>query len=126
MSRKWPIKKQDAMIKAEMERFAELLPEISKQKQGTAVMLMEHASFMATSLQILESQLKSEGITETMKNGKQKIKIINPSLKAYNTMVARYLGTIDKIIGLMPKEVEVPSELRTGDDFDDFVQERGD
>lgn len=126
MAAKPSVKKQNADIKVEVERFNILLPLISEKKQATASMLIEKIAFMAITLKILEENIKLNGPITRMINGKQDMMIINPAQKSYDSLITRYMNAIEKLNNMLPPSLDLAAAINNGDDFDSFVQERGD
>lgn len=125
MSHKMSVQKQDQQINQEMARLSELFAELPPEKMRVAQPLMERVAFMTITLQLLEEEIKAKGPTIKFKNGSQSMIIENPSQKSYNTMINRYTAAYDRLINLLPKPVAKPVD-DNDDDFDDFVNSRGD
>lgn len=125
MSHKMSVQKQDQQITQEMARLSELFAELPPEKMRVAQPLMERVAFMTITLQLLEEEIKAKGPTIKFKNGSQSMIIENPSQKSYNTMINRYTAAYDRLINLLPKPVAKPVD-DNDDDFDDFVNSRGD
>ena len=122
LSRKMSIEKQDVAIQLEYERLRQTLSGIS-----AADNLIQRCAFMTITLQILEDEVKSNGPTILMHNGKQTMRVENPAQKSYNTMINRYTAAMDKLLSLLPRESAImPADPnKESDGFDDFVEERG-
>lgn len=120
-------KKQNEMIQKEIKNLRVKFKEISVNKRVIAFKLIDRIAFMTITLQILESNIKLKGPVILMENGKQKMMIENPAQKSYNTMINRYTGAMEKLTNLLPKEPEIsPESIKNLDNFDAFVQKRGD
>lgn len=120
-------KKQNEMIQKEIKNLRVKFKEISVNKRVIAFKLIDRVAFMTITLQILESNIKLKGPVILMENGKQKMMIENPAQKSYNTMINRYTGAMEKLTNLLPKEPEIsPESIKNLDNFDAFVQKRGD
>ncbi|WP_203264861.1 hypothetical protein [Streptococcus uberis] len=114
-------KKQDELIKIEVEKLKEIFKNINPEKQRLIESLINRVAFMKITLEILEDSIKTKGATYNFVQGSQKMIVENPAQKSYNTMINRYTTAYDKLISLLPKE-----EVKEADDgFDDFIQ-RGD
>ena len=113
-------KKQDILIDEEINRMMGYFKDISEDKQRLARRLIERVAFMTITLQILEDEIKTKGPTYLFEQGSQKMIVENPAQKSYNTMINRYTATYDKLIGLLPKEVEAPED----DGFEAFVNSK--
>lgn len=126
MSHTMSIAKQDAAIKAEYDRIKANLAGISEEKLQAADSLIQRCAFMVITLQILEADVKAKGPVITFKNGKQTMRIENPSQKSYNTMINRYTAAMDKLLSLLPREAPPDPNAGDKDDgFDGFVANRG-
>ncbi|WP_461213860.1 hypothetical protein [Lacticaseibacillus sp. GG6-2] len=120
---------QDAKIKAEYDRLVATLKSsgISDEKLSASDSLIQRCAFMTITLQLLENDIKNQGPVIRFKNGKQDMRIENPSQKSYNTMINRYTAAMDKLFALLPKTPVImpPDPGHEDDDFDEFVADRG-
>ncbi|WP_275781854.1 hypothetical protein [Latilactobacillus curvatus] len=124
---KLSVKKQNELIEIEAKTLRDQFKDISGNKRAIAFKLIDRVAFMAITLKILEENIKTKGPVVKMENGKQKLVIENPAQKSYNTMINRYSTAIDKLTSMLPKEYEIPpNPNKDSDDFDNFVQNRGD
>lgn len=120
-------KKQNELIEIEAKTLRDQFKDISGNKRAIAFKLIDRVAFMAITLKILEENIKTKGPVVKMENGKQKLVIENPAQKSYNTMINRYSAAIDKLTSMLPKEYDIPPDPnKDSDDFDNFVQNRGD
>lgn len=120
-------KKQNELIEIEAKTLRDQFKDISGNKRAIAFKLIDRVAFMAITLKILEENIKTKGPVVKMENGKQKLVIENPAQKSYNTMINRYSTAIDKLTSMLPKEYDIlPDPSKDSDDFDNFVQNRGD
>lgn len=115
-------KQQDLLIDKEIKKMLKLFKDISDDKRELAMGLIERVAFMTITLQILENDIKTNGPTYLFEQGKQSMIVENPSQKSYNTMVNRYTSAHDKLMSLLPKDVEVVED----DGFDEFILSRQD
>ncbi|WP_209121520.1 hypothetical protein [Alkalihalobacillus sp. BA299] len=113
-------KKQDEMIREEIERLNEIFKDLSEEKRNAAKELIERVAFMTITLEILEDSIKTKGPTYLFKQGAQQMVVENPAQKSYNAMINRYTAAYDKLINLLPKEMPVEED----DGFDDFVMNK--
>lgn len=131
MSHKMATATQDKHIQAEYDRLVANLKSsgISDEKLAASDSLVQRCAFMTITLQLLEDDVKKQGPVITFKNGKQVMKVENPSQKSYNTMINRYTAAMDKLMNLLPKEPQPISNDASGgqggDGFDEFVADRG-
>lgn len=124
---KLSVKKQNELIEIEAKTLRDQFNDISGNKRAIAFKLIDRVAFMAITLKILEENIKTKGPVVKMENGKQKLVIENPAQKSYNTMINRYSTAIDKLTSMLPKEYDISPDLsKDSDDFDNFVQNRGD
>lgn len=124
---KLSVKKQNELIEIEAKTLRDQFNDISGNKRAIAFKLIDRVAFMAITLKILEENIKTKGPVVKMENGKQKLVIENPAQKSYNTMINRYSTAIDKLTSMLPKEYDISSDpSKDSDDFDNFVQNRGD
>ena len=122
MAKKKEIGKDD-LVKREIDRLTKLFKDIETNKRLTAKGLIEEASFMKATLAELKKSIDENGPIDEMPQGDYSILREHPALKSYNTMVKNYTSIIDKLLGLLPKDVKVVDE---DDGFDDFVNIRAD
>lgn len=113
-------KKQDELIKAEIEKLKAVFSDISEDKQEVAERLIERVAFMTITLQILEDDIKRKGPTYKFKQGSQEMYVENPSQKSYNTMINRYTAAYGKLFDLLPKDTQQEAD----DGFEAFVNRR--
>ncbi|MDA1679477.1 hypothetical protein [Bacillus cereus group sp. TH152-1LC] len=116
-------KKQDELIKEEIQRYANVFQYLQEDKKQVAQKLIERVAFMTVTLEILEEAIKEKGPTYEFVNGSQKMIVENPAQKSYNTMINRYTSAYEKLFNLLPKEgIYVKSD---GDDgFEEFVENK--
>ena len=122
MAKKKEIDKDD-LVKREIDRLTKLFKDIETNKRLTAKGLIEEASFMKVTLAELKESIDENGPIDEMSQGEYTILREHPALKSYNTMVKNYTSIIDKLLGLLPKDVKVVDD---DDGFDDFVNSRAD
>lgn len=113
-------KKQDELIKKEIEKLEEIFKDLSEDKKRVARDLIERVAFMTVTLRILEDEIKTKGPIYDFVQGKQKMRIESPAQKSYNTMINRYTAAYKELFNLLPKEI--PKE--DDDGFEDFVMNR--
>ena len=114
--------KKDKEISNEVKRLTNIFKDIDKNKRLSAKGYIEEAAYMKATLKELKKAIDEQGAIDEMPQGEYSILREHPELKAYNTMVQRYTTIIDKLTGLLPKEIQ----KETSDGFDEFVGERGD
>ena len=110
-------KKQNDLIKLEIDRWGNIFKCISEDKKEAASRLIERVAFMTVTLEILEEDIKSRGPTCKFKNGTQEMVVENPSQKSYNTMINRYTVACDKLFNLLPKEIADGIVKRSANDL---------
>jgi hypothetical protein len=116
--------KQNELIEKEIEKFNEILKDLTEEKKEVAQRLIERVAFMTITLQILEDTIKTKGPTYLFKNGSQKMMVENPAQKSYNAMINRYTSAYEKLINLLPKEPSSNNDGAGDDGFEEFVNER--
>ena len=122
MAKKTEIKKAD-LVNREIDRLTRLFADIEKNKRLTAKGLIEEASFMKVTLIELKASIDKNGPIDEMSQGEYSILREHPALKSYNTMVKNYTSIIDKLLGLLPKDVKV---VDNDDGFENFINSRAD
>lgn len=113
---------KDTLVKNEIARLTNIFKDIDKNKRLSAKGLIEEAAYMKATLKELKKSIDEDGPIDEMPQGDYSILREHPALKAYNTMVQRYTTVIDKLSGMLPKEVA----KETSDGFDVFAGGRDD
>ena len=75
---------------------------------------------MRITLEELKENINIHGVIDEMPQGDYSILRESPYVKTYNTMIQRYTTVNDKLIALLPKEVEKIED----DGFESFVMSR--
>ncbi|MGC3792035.1 hypothetical protein [Priestia aryabhattai] len=117
MPRKPSVDNQNERIQEETDRLNAILKDVPQEKLSAAQELIERVAFMTVTLEILEEDIKAKGPIVTFKNGKQIMRVENPSQKTYNTMINRYTTAYDKLLNLLPKNIKNEDD---DNEFDDF------
>ncbi len=113
---------KDRQISNEVKRLSNIFKDIEKSKRLSAKGFIEEAAYMKATLKELKAAIDEQGPIDKMPQGEYSILREHPALKAYNTMVQRYTTVIDKLTGLLPKEIQ----KEASDGFDEFVGDRVD
>lgn len=119
MSKKDNIEK-DKLVKREAARLTKLFKDIERVRRLSTNGLIEEAAFMKATLIELKIEIDKDGPIDEMSQGEYSILREHPALKAYNTMVQRYAGTLKQLTDLLPKEVQQEKD----DGFNDFVNNK--
>lgn len=114
-------KKQDELIRQEIENLNDILKDLPEDRKRIAQRLIERIAFMTVTLQILEDTVKTKGPTYLFKQGAQQMLIENPAQKSFNTMMNRYTVAYAKLFDLLPKMNMMEDD---DDGLDDFAAER--
>ena len=112
--------KQNLLIDEEVNKILGLVDDLSEDKRELATRLIERIAFMTITLNELEEDIKLKGSTYLFEQGSQKMIVINPSQKIYNTLISRYTVAYDKLLSLLPKDIIVED-----DGFEEFINSRG-
>lgn len=96
-----------------------ILALIPDEKKPVAERLIREIRYMDQQLRKLKKDVKDNGVVEIFKQGAQELRRENPAFKSYNTTIKTYNNTIDKLAGLLPKDLP-PEE----DDFDKFRKKK--
>lgn len=120
-------KRQDELIELEKNRLLDVFRDVPNIKMEVAITLIERLAFMKVTLEILEDDIKTKGPTYIFHNGSQRMKVENPSQKSYNTMINRFTSAHEKLLNLIPKDIEdynrgpvAKTDEEEVDDFDKF------
>ena len=111
---------KDTLVKREITRLTGLFKDIERVRRLTTKGLIEEAAFMKATLAELKIEIDKSGPIDEMPQGEYSILREHPALKAYNTMVQRYTGTLKKLTDMLPKEVQ----KEVDDGFNDFVMNK--
>ncbi|WP_078434240.1 P27 family phage terminase small subunit [Metabacillus halosaccharovorans] len=117
-------KKQDELIKEEIERYRKIFENLQEDKKQVVQRLIERVAFMTITLEILEDTIKTKGATYTFVNGSQRMVVENPAQKSYNTMINRYTSAYEKLFALLPKDGLNVDTSDDDDGFESFVENK--
>lgn len=122
MSNKEELTKEEKINK-EIKRLNNILKDVEVKKRKTLEGLIEEAAFMRATLEELRQNIDKNGVIDEMPQGEYSILRESPYVKTYNSMIQRYTTINDKIMALLPKNIEeVKSE--TADVFEEFLKRR--
>ena len=111
---------KDRLISNEISRLTKLFKDVERTRRLTAKGLIEEASYMKITLVELKKEIDKAGPIDIMPQGDYSILREHPALKSYNTMVQRYSGIINQLIGLLPKQ----EQKEVDDGFDEFLNSK--
>ncbi|HBD01637.1 MAG TPA: hypothetical protein DC053_23400 [Lachnoclostridium sp.] len=114
---------KDEKIDKEIKRLKEIYKEVDQRKTKTLEGLIQECGFMRITLEELRKNINETGVVDEMPQGDYTILRESPYVKTYHTMIQRYTTANEKLLGLLPKEKEVPHK---DDSFDNFVEGRED
>lgn len=99
-------------IANELYKLRKLFKKIPENQRQLCDGLMQNAAFMAVTLRELQAEITKNGAVIPCQsgNGFETIKD-NPAQKAYTTMIARYSGIINQLLGLLPVEQDEEDPL---------------
>lgn len=90
---------------------------LSKELQKTVLPMIDKVSFMSVTLDMLQNEINTNGITEEYKNGANQYGIKKSSaVDVYNTMIKNYTTLMKQLTDLLPKNYD----LEEDDGFDDL------
>lgn len=81
--------------------------------------LLEHLGFMLDRLDDLKTDIDTRGVILDFKQGKQELRITNPSLKMYIKLYKTYDTTASLLLKIMDR-CKKSTSYTLDDDFDDF------
>lgn len=111
---------KEELIKKEKRRLTGIFKEIEERRKKTVEGLIEEAAFMRITLTEIKDSINEHGTLDAMQQGDYVIIREHPDVKIYNTMVQRYTNVIDKLQGMLPKEIPKVED----DGFDDFLNSK--
>lgn len=93
-------------IKAEYKRLYALLDGIDANQLAAAIPLIQNSAFMKVTLDDLQMQIASEGVSEQYQNGEnQKGVKQSAAIQAYNSLIKNYASVTKMLFALLPKSV---------------------
>lgn len=117
-------KKRKRLVTNEIRRLTCIFKEVESKKQRTIKGLIEESAFMKVTLLELKEIIQEEGVINEMPQGDYSIMREHPALKAYNTTIQRYTTVAEKLLGLLPKDVQKNDDGLS--EFSTFLNERED
>lgn len=96
---------REKQIAAELKKLQKLYAKIPENKRKLCEGLLQNAAFMKVTLGELQADIVAHGamIEYQSGNGFETLRD-NPAQKSYTTMIARYSGIINQLLGLLPPE----------------------
>lgn len=82
-------------------------------KKPICLGLLKEVMFMNNTLEKLKKDIKKNGVTTIMCQGKYDIERTNPSLQSYNSLIKNFTSTSKQLFDMLPKDNDGI------DDFDD-------
>lgn len=87
----------------------------NEENPGLALMLLDKAEFLETTLLDLRRKVEETGVVTEMCQGSYSIDRENPALRSYNTTIKNYTSIIKQLNDMLPKK-----NILKDDDFDNF------
>jgi hypothetical protein len=98
---------REKRIKKEITRLNGLFKKIDPKRKKACESLIRNAGFMAITLEDLQNEINTKGVTETYQNGANQKGIKKSSaVEVYNSMIKNYSGVIKQLNDMMPREPE--------------------
>jgi len=114
---------KEKRIKQEAIKLNSLLKDLDTKKKKAISSLVKNAAFMAITLEDLQEEINSNGVTETYQNGANQSGIKkSATVETYNAMIKNYVNVVKQLTDLLPKKEPVTKS----DGFDEFVGDRND
>ena len=111
--------KKEKAIKREVLRLKKIYGQIEERRQETIEGLIQRAAFMRVTLEELEDDINSFGVTEWFSQGNQEpYQRERPTARVYNSLNTSYQKITKQLTDLLPKEALHQKD--DGDAFDDF------
>ncbi|WP_019243655.1 MULTISPECIES: hypothetical protein [Bacillus] len=111
---------KERAIKKEIKRLNDLFKDLEENKKSAVEGLIQEAAFMRATLNELKDDINKNGPIDEMEQGEYSILRASPAVTTYNAMIQRYTTVMKEIIGLFPKDIQVPED----DGFESFVMNR--
>lgn len=100
---------KEKRIFEELERISRFFEKVDLNQKALVAPLLQNAAFMKVTLEDLQKQINSEGVTEVYQNGanQQGVKQ-SATLQSYNALIKNYTSVIKALSHLLP-----PAEKQT-------------
>ena len=96
---------KEKRIKAEISKLKKFYKALPANKLFLAQRLIERAAFQRVTLEDLEKEINSEGVTEIYQNGKEQNGVKqSAAMQAYNTLYKNYAATLRDLAAMVPAE----------------------
>jgi len=93
-------------IKAEYNRLYALLDGIDANQLAAAIPLIQNSAFMKVTLDDMQMQIASEGVTDVYQNGSNQLGMKqSATIQAYNSLIKNYATVTKMLFALLPKAV---------------------
>lgn len=107
-------------IKKEITRLNKIYKDIDDKKKKVVDGLIQRSAFMKITLEELEEDIIENGTVEEMPQGEYSITVQRQQFKGFIAMVQRYTTIEEKLLSLLPKDIEKVED----DGFEAFVNEK--
>lgn len=98
----------------ELNKLKRIFKDIEKNKKDIVEKLIQNAAFMAEELDLLQEQIKENGIISEYKNGENQWGTKkSPEVEVYNAMIKNYAAIIRQLSELLPDGSKEDDELVT-------------
>ena len=91
-------------IKKEVDKLNKIFKDLDPLKKKVAEHLIQNAAFLVITLQDLQHEVNTNGVTEHFVNGKQDFIREGTALKAYNTTIKNYNTVVKQLLDLLSKD----------------------
>lgn len=100
------VKDKDARIEAEKQKLNQIYAGIDEKRLKTVQRLIDNAAFMAVTLEDLQDEINTNGVTSGYQNGENQWGTKkSPEVEIYNTMIKNYTAITRQLTDLLPEEV---------------------
>lgn len=97
---------KEERISKELERMSFYFEDIAENQRAIIAPLIQNAAFMKVTLDDIQAEINSDGITDIYQNGEnQKGRKTSANLQSYNSLIKNYGGIMKLLSGMLPKEV---------------------
>lgn len=110
-------KPKEKRIKEKIDELVKTFSNLSEDIQKTILPMINKVAFMSVTLDDLQDDINTNGVTETYQNGANQFGIKkSAAVEVYNTMIKNYTSLMKQLTDLLPKD----NMIEDSDGFDDL------
>ena len=110
-------KPKEKRIKEKIDELVKTFSNLSEDIQKTILPMINKVAFMSVTLDDLQDDINTNGVTETYQNGANQFGVKkSAAVEVYNTMIKNYTSLMKQLTDLLPKDIIIEDN----DGFDDL------